>query len=533
MSSHEHNEDRTEQVVSTLLSTARKAPVPPDEAFLERLSGETVKAFIAASAQRPKRFRGYRIMQRKTLKWLVPVAAAAAVVVAVGLWPERGGNGRPGGSGRVYALSDVPALMDGARTLHVRMLYYPPTWVPPEQEREIWAQDCWVDQPNLSWCWRETYVGKRPGVASSDTEEQHASIERMCDGQYVMVVNHGEKSVSYEKPTPFKLRYQVRHERDNATPLTAELLESCTYSGEELLDGQTHQIWEHVVPPYGDGRSFKSRLWFSPQRGEVSRVVTWAQSPYTNGQWVEAMVWERFERDVTPPPGTFSTEPPSGYRLTNTKETADPDTLDTCSEFGRAGNRITYGHVTYEFPGRVLLFAVSSIEKGKEAASQENLFKDLVPGGPLPKLPMEIHTLRPTTRMGTLAWLGFHLVHTHKNGRYYEWTLYVPNQTAPRGGIPSYEGEYRVHTEGPAEPDPEFRVSWGAGNPLHIRNIADFDEFVLGAMAELSDGGNAPEGITYDYVMQLSQQIHQSLQNEPAAAPADDGSPTPAPPKPR
>ncbi len=55
MSSHEHNNDRTEQVVSTLLSAAGKAPVPPDEAFLERLSGETMKAFIAASAQRPKR----------------------------------------------------------------------------------------------------------------------------------------------------------------------------------------------------------------------------------------------------------------------------------------------------------------------------------------------------------------------------------------------------------------------------------------------------------------------------------------------
>ena len=76
MSSHEHNEDRTEQVVSTLLSAAGKAPVPPDEAFLDRLSGETVKAFIAASAQRPKRSRGYRIMYSRTLKWLVPAAAA-------------------------------------------------------------------------------------------------------------------------------------------------------------------------------------------------------------------------------------------------------------------------------------------------------------------------------------------------------------------------------------------------------------------------------------------------------------------------
>jgi hypothetical protein len=515
MSRHEHNEDRTEQVVSTLLSVAGKDPVPPDEAFLARLSGETVKAFIAASAQRPKRFRGYRIMHSRTLKWLIPMAAAAAVIVAVGLWPERGVRGRSGGSGRVYALSDVPALIAGAHTLHVRLLHYPPIWAPPEQEREIWAQDYWVDQPNLSWCRRETYVGKRPGTPSSDPEERHTSIDHICDGQYVMVVDHGEKSVSYEKPTPFKLRYQVRYERDQATPITSEILENYTPAGQEPLDGQTHQVWEQIVPPFGDGRSFRFKLWFSPQRGEVSRMVTWARSPLTNEQWVETGVLEGFERDLTPPPGTFSTEPPPGYRLTNTKETADPDTFDTCSVFGKVGNRTAYGNADFELPGRVLLFGWSCIEKGKDTASQESLFQNLVAGGSLPELPLEIHTLLPTPRMGTLAWPGFHLAHTQKNGRHYEWTLYVPNQTAPRSGVMRYDGEYRVHTAGPSKPDPELPPSWGAGEPLHIRNNADFNEFVLGAMAEASDGGVAPEGITYDYVMQLSLQIRESLKNQP------------------
>jgi hypothetical protein len=533
MNSHEHNEDRTEQVVSTLLSVTGKDPVPPDEAFLDRLSGETMRAFIAASAQRPRRFRGYQIMQGRTLKWLIPAAVAAAVVIAVGLWPQSGGNGRNGGSGRVYALSDLPSLIGSARTLHVRSLYYPPTLAPPEQEREIWAQDYWVDQANLSWCWRETYVGKRPGLPPSDPEERHTSIERICDGQYVMVVDHGTKSVSYEKPTPFKLRCQVRHERDGATPITAEFLDSCKYGGQELLDGQMHQTWEYVVPPYGDGRSFRFRLWFSPQRGEVGRVLLSAQSPATNGQWVEAEMWERFERDVTPPPGTFSTEPPSGYRLTNTKETADPDTLDMCGGGGQVGNRRVCGHAAYELPGRVLLFGWSCIEKGKETASQESLFKDLVAGGPLPKLPLEIHTLLPTPRMGTLAWPGFHLAHTQKNGRHYEWTLYVPNQTAPRSGVMSYDGEYRVHTEGPSKPNPELRPSWGAGDPLHIDTVADFDEFVLGAMAELSDTGASPEGITYDYVMQLSQQISESLKNPSEASPTGGGSSSQSPPKPQ
>jgi hypothetical protein len=480
---------------------------------------ETVMDRIRQGAVAPPSLRRalpLRVLRSRLVRWFLPAAAAAAIIVAVGLWPEQGGNGRPGGSGRVYALSDMPALISSARTLHVRRLHYPPTWAPPEQEREIWAHDYWVDQPNLSWCWRETYVGKRPGLLPGEPEGQHKGVERICDGQCIMIVDHRDKTVTYEKPTPFKLRYRVRHERDRATPIRAESLASWTHVGNELLDGQMHQTWDLLIPPYGDGRSFRHRLWFSPQKGEVSRIQYWAQSPATNGQWVEAGVFERFERDVTPPPGTFSTEPPVDYRLVNTKETADPDTLDTCSVFGRVGARTAYGHVTYELPGRVLLFAVSCLEKGKDPAVQAGLFKDLVPGGPLPKLPLEIHTLLPTPRRGTLAWPGFHLAHTHKGGRHYEWTLYVPNQTAPRSGIASYEGEYRVHTEGPAEPDPELRVSWGAGNPLHIRNDADFNEFVLGAMAELSDAGIAPEGITYDYVMNLSQQLRESLKNQPA-----------------
>jgi len=115
MSTHEHNEDRTEQVVSTLLSAAGKSPVPPDEAFLERLSGETVKAFIAASAQRPKRFRGYRIMHSRTVKWLAPLAAAAAVIVAVGLWPS--------GNGRGVVLADVIQRLRSAHTVTCRTTF--------------------------------------------------------------------------------------------------------------------------------------------------------------------------------------------------------------------------------------------------------------------------------------------------------------------------------------------------------------------------------------------------------------------------
>ena len=113
MNTHEPNADRTEQVVSALLSAAGKAPVPPDEAFLDRLSGETKNAFIAASARRSKRFRGLRIMQARTLKWLIPAAAAAAIVLGVSFRP--GQDRRGAGPGVAWA--EVANSFQRARTV--------------------------------------------------------------------------------------------------------------------------------------------------------------------------------------------------------------------------------------------------------------------------------------------------------------------------------------------------------------------------------------------------------------------------------
>jgi len=45
-----------------------------------------------------------------------------------------------------------------------------------------------------------------------------------------------------------------------------------------------------------------------------------------------------------------------------------------------------------------------------------------------------------------------------------------------------------------------------------IETSEDFDEWVLGAMAELSDDGKAPEGFTYDEVLELAEEIRASME---------------------
>ena len=97
---------------------------------------------------------------------------------------------------------------------------------------------------------------------------------------------------------------------------------------------------------------------------------------------------------------------------------------------------------------------------------------------------------------------GYHLAHTQKDGWSYEWAFYVPDSDPiPKGT------QYVVYRQlcdfNLKEPQASRQ-----GNPLHRYWIepAEFDVFVRGAMAELSDDGQAPEYVTYDYVRELSEQ---------------------------
>ena len=51
------------------------------------------------------------------------------------------------------------------------------------------------------------------------------------------------------------------------------------------------------------------------------------------------------------------------------------------------------------------------------------------------------------------------------------------------------------------------------GNPLHKNWIesSEFDEFVVAAMAELSDDGKAPEHVTHENLLRLVKKARESM----------------------
>jgi len=52
--------------------------------------------------------------------------------------------------------------------------------------------------------------------------------------------------------------------------------------------------------------------------------------------------------------------------------------------------------------------------------------------------------------------------------------------------------------------------TFGVSTDIEITNEMQFNDLVLGAMAELSDDGVAPAHITYKNVMELSKQLQET-----------------------
>ena len=499
---------------------------------------------------------GRRFTRSRMAKWLLPAAAAAAVLVAVGLWPEAGRNG---GSGRVYALSDVPGLLRSAKVLHLH------GWASSDQRVKL-VKDYWLDAANGRWHISHRVAGLVDGFPPPEElkKMKNRGREWVFDGEYRMTLLDeapgapGDPSlkttVEFARLTPFQRKLGLRRYYGWVTENLADFEDARALGlfariGQETIDGVAFEIWEsqHDMGHHDesadtvvfDGQNLiRIKVWLSPKLGVLARVEKWVNEPETHGNWVLGEVAETIERDVAPPPGIFDTVPPPGCTLKNTKETASVDTLDTggySEEIGDLGLRYYVGFNLGD--GTILLGWRSQVRGSTE--SQAALFQDLVPGGPLPKLPIEIHTLLPQNPGCQITYTGRHLAWTQKGGRFYEWSLFVPDKdlTLPEDrctGNLELRCTLNVSDSAAASGQKTLRYGgdWVAAD-TRVKDQAEFQELVLEAMAELSDGSIVPESITYEYVLNLSQQLRESLKSETAADSASDRSATKVPPKPQ
>jgi len=446
--------------------------------------------------------QGRQLMGSKKMKRRIIVTSAIAaclILVLLGFWPGSNGNGR------VYAMSDVPELLRNAKIIHAVGWTYIPPIAPPGQERTKAPLEMWIDTPNGKQ--RNTSSSYATGPDGTTVFQQ----EYVSDGEFTMQVNHATKTVEFKKFNAFHRRLTSHRTFDTMLKQyfgDPEKLAGFANTGSETIDNKVFDIWEGVVSMEPSGvMNLKIQCWLAPDSGEIGRCRYWMQAQNVSPDWLLALEL-KIERDVQVPSGIFETTPPEGYTLKNTKETAPVMELTGAGAGGVGiGNLSMTYSIAFMLTDGSILLAWNSIDKNED--TQADLYKNLVFGGPLPKLPMEIYKLTPKVKDSEATLIGYHLTHTQKNGVFYEWSIYVPKGKLPlRETMAGYRAMYRLN---PADRHVAGTANLSVSMEIPINSATDFDDLVLGAMAELSDDGEVQENITYESVMALSAKLREEF----------------------
>ena len=486
--------------------------IGPDESLVGNVMSRIDARPVAESNQTDKS-KNKLLLRRFIMNRFTKLAAAAVIVIAVliGIHLYIGSFDL---TSRAYAITDVPELLRTARTLHTQRTLWRYADIAKQGEfvkATVIPLELWLDVPNM----RERFVSYEV-YTDANGERRWDRTDGFRDREYALDIRHGQRTLRYNKVSLIKRRLQMRRviHTQYLNSVSAEIGEDYTryvIVGQEDIDGITFDIWQREDTESSDDRPPKKvRCWLSPTTGEIGRIYVWGKSNSGTAKWRPEYFVETIERNIDIPDSVFEFAAPEDYQYQNTKETAFVAEGLGAGWFTMGGARVSVAINFTLDDGSVIVAWHSDDLQLHYLQEQEHLFESLNPGGELPKLPMAIYGLksghleRDSAPEG--SYVGRHLGFTKKAGWYYEWALYVP------------EGQFRGITDGgwyrmlcrfnlATEQEPEV------GNPMPENRIesGDFDTFVLGAMAELSDDGKAPEHITYENVMQLAEQIRESL----------------------
>ncbi len=434
---------------------------------------------------------------------ITKLAAAAVIIIAI-MAVVHWFGGSIEVTQPVYGISDLPRLIRDIRIIHIKGHVYFPNREQEDEEPDKMEFDYWFDIEN--GCYR---LYKPAGIDEVTGKQKYYTT--ISDGRYIMKdTYHREgskswKSVSFVKLSPFQQRLQIRTIQPFSPFMeNPNQVAGFAKTGQEQIGNQTIDIWQGEIKAPDQKIPYKKmKIWLSPSNGRIVRLFIWMNTEKDSMQWMPFVDADKIEYDVTPPPDCFSTEPPEGCELANTKETAIE------RELGNDGRLRFYVCIGFTLNDGSVIVGWHANHKPEE--SQAHIFENLKPGGPPPNLPAQIVGLKPGPVEEDITCIGYHLAYTQKNGKFYEWSIYIPNRKIPKRDtfqnykvIPEYNGV-------------ESRSFLGYPNlvteELTIISEEEFDTWVRGAMAELSDDGKAPENATYENVLQLAGKIRSSLDN--------------------
>jgi len=403
-----------------------------------------------------------------------------------------------------YGITDLPELLLSAKTIHIKgWSYFPEATDAGKVQRRV-AIEKWFDLENGR---------SRTMSAGYDNVPMNTTlrlIESILDGEYIMSIDHGEKSVIFYRLTTFHQKLRSREDTDELiTQMLGDprKLDEFGQIGQEDIGGTTYEIWQGNVvfplPEQSGEHPLRIKGWISPTTGDVGRIVV--QSRFGIGEWTNSYEIVKVERNIDIPRDIFEMNVPEGYKLLNTKDEAEFIELKYGPTCYQESLSVTT-QIAFTMPDGSVIAAWSS-EDSRSDESQAPIFENLKAGGKLPKLPIELYRLVSVGTGEPITYDGRHLLYTKKGYHFYEWSIYVPRQTPPARS--EFLGYHPVPRFNPLKDRALF--SLGLLHDLTIENEYDFNELVFGAIAELSDKGDLVEGITYDEVLKIAETTRESL----------------------
>jgi len=475
----------------------RNAEIGSNPEVNQAILGDLMKQFDLAEEQKasitPPNKR--RLMMKSPITKL----AAAVIVIAVAFgalyFAELGTT-------PVYGITDMPELFRTTRTLHLKGWLYRPGRQTPDGN-DVPPVNCehWYDLEN----------GREWSTTSSSSGRADSTTitvgELISDQQYRLRLNHTKKWGYFSKQNKYSQMLEQHRGKDDASVLIfgdTSKLDHYVKIGQEKVDGVDCDIWEREENFPSTEDAHRYRCWLSPTTGECKRSQFWMRFGNEKA-WELHFEYDTIERNVDIPEEIFAMEIPEGYEARNTKETAA--VLPLGSPKVACGFGVGYGlALSFTMSDGSVIWGWNSFDQESEKA-QEEFFEGLELGGPLPKLPIEFNVLKPASEPKEIRYTGYHLAHTRKADRFTEWAIYIPNGTPPENVRQfGYHALYVFNLER----KPRLQTNLGVPYGSLIETKEDFDKWVLGAMAELSDDGKNPENVTYSNVLKLTRRLRKS-----------------------
>ncbi len=476
--------------------------ITPDETLIENVMNR-IDAKSIGESKRIEKLNPKLIARRLIMNRFTKLTAAAVIIIAIALsitFLDKSVT-------PAYGITDMPELFRTVRTVHLKgWHYYPGHKTPDGNDVPPVNLEKWFDLENgREWHTTISSTGRIDGTKISVGE-------LISDGQYRLSLNHTRKSAHFSKRNKYQQMLAKHQGWDQMIEkLFGDIskLDDFVKIGRENIDGVDCDIWEHEEIFSDTKHRNRYRYWLSPSTGKCKRRQFWMRFGDKH-QWELHQEYYKIERDVDIPEEIFAMEVPEGYEAKNTKETATLSELGNSNIGGYSDDRCALSHgaaLSFTMSDGSVIWGWNSIDRTSEKP-QEEFFKGLEFGGSLPKLPIEFNALKPAGEPKDTTYTGYHLAYTRKADRFNEWTIYVPDGTPPKNVKQfGYHALYVFNLEH----EPRLKMNLPVPYGLLIKTKEDFDKWVLGAMAALSDDGKAPENVTYESVLQLAEQIRESL----------------------